>query len=121
MRKLWSLLICMLFLQIHAYSQQASSPGARKALANEEIKSKLIRELRLTKKVAEKVVEIEMAFHSNLEAVEALGDIKPKEKEIKLNEAHVTRRAQLAEVSLTGREMEDVIAIVENIRRKYKL
>ena len=120
MRKFICLSGLIICLQMAAYTQTTSA-SAKEAKATEEIKTALSSQLHFSATVIEKIIPIENEFHASISATNALENLSLKEKEKRLGAAHVTRRAKLMEIPLTGRETEDVVLLVETIRRKNKL
>jgi hypothetical protein len=108
-------------LSFSAFSQVTLTAEEKNAKAEEEMKTALTAHMAIPADAAEKILAIEDEFRRKLAGIEAQTNFKVKEREIKLNEAHVTRRTKLMEIPLTGRQMEDVISLVETIRRKHKL
>lgn len=119
MRKLILSTLLLLFVQV-AFSQKANN-GDKRSLAMEESKLALVSKLNLTSQAADMVIVTETEFFDRLAAIKALGDIPVTEKEKKLHAAHTTRRSNLMSIPLTGRQMEDVVEVVESIRRKHDL
>lgn len=115
MRKLFFFLL-LSFFSISIYAQKtvaADSPNA----VNEQIKIALVSELNLSNDLAERIVVIEEEFFLKVKAIKALKEPPLKEKE-KVREATIVRRSKLTAAPLAPRQMEDVMMIVENIRRK---
>jgi hypothetical protein len=100
---------------------QAGTATTKEAKAMDETRLVLADKLQLTAAVIEKVIPIENEFHAAVASVGANANLSSKEKQMKVSAAHVLRREKLMAVPLTGREMEDVIEVVETIRRKHKL
>lgn len=119
MKKIFFSLFFVSF-SLAAFCQETLSAEAKEAQAASEIKTELVSKLGLTATATDKIILIENEFHKKLAALDQQKEMKTKEREIKLNEAHVTRRSKLMEIPMTGRQMEEVISIVETIRRKNK-
>ena len=122
MRKLvFTALITML---VHFIGIAQGSVADKQAAANEEMKKELVAKLKVAEDKAEKILAIENHFHTSIAATKTMAENSEAEKKLrraKEHEAHVTRRAKLMELPLTGREMEDVIELSESIHRKNKL
>lgn len=119
MRKIF--LFAFLLFSMHAAFAQKTENGNKKSLVNDEVKSALVAKLNLSAQAADQILVSENEFFEKLAAIRALGEIATKEKEKKLHEAHTTRRSKLMSIPLTGRQMEDVVELVESIRRKHNL
>lgn len=116
--------ICLLVLSFAIHSAavaQNSAMSVKETKATEEIRSVLASKLNLSADVVEKVIPIENEFHASMASIQTMSNLSQKEKEKKMGAAHVARRAKLMEIPLTGRQMEDVVELVESIRRKHKL
>ena len=120
MRKIFSLLLFSFFLHGIVAAQQTDATTAQ-SKATEEIRSTLTSKLQLSTRTVEKIISIESEFFAKLAAVQTTAGLSVQEVEMKNNEAHVTRRAKLKEVPLAERQMEEVMDLVESIRRKHKL
>ena len=99
---------------------QSTPPVEKDEALRAETKAVLISKLGLSDEASVKVLDIEEGFHAKLASIEGTSGIPVKEKEVKLNEAHSTRRASLLAIPLTGRQMEDAVEIVAAVRRKLK-
>lgn len=121
MKKFFALLSLVFILQFSVNAQTSPLAADRLKQAGEETKSQLVSKLGLSEKAASKIVQIENEFFQKLTDVEAQANLKLQEKEVKLNQAHVARRNALTKVPLEPRQMEDAIAISEQVRHKYKL
>jgi hypothetical protein len=111
----------ILLLSVQAVFAQKTENSNKQIQLNEEIKTALVAKLQLSTEAADQVIVFETEFFGKLAAITALGEIPTKEKEKKLHEAHTVRRSKLMSIPLTGRQMEDVVAVVESIRRKHNL
>jgi hypothetical protein len=120
MRKFICLLAMLVAIQSAGLAQNATV-SAKETKATEEIRSVLASKLNLSADVVEKVIPIEKEFHASLASIQTMNGLNLKAREKKISAAHVTRRAKLMEIPLTGRQMEDVTELVESIRRKHKL
>lgn len=115
MRKTFLFLLLSLF-SVGLYAQKTVAVEGSNAV-NEQIKKALISELHFSNDLADRVVLIEDEFFLQVNAIKALKENPVKEKE-KIREATLTRRNKLIAAPLAARQMEDVMMIVENIRRK---
>jgi|GEM_PF-3954146 len=117
MRKIF--VLAFFLLSVQAVFAQKTENGNKQSKVNDEIKSALVSKLKLSTQAAEQAIVSENEFFEKLAAIRALGENSTKEKEKKLHEAHTTRRSKLMSIPLTGRQMEDVVELVESIRRKH--
>ena len=115
MRK--SLLFLLFACLASAVFAQKTSLDNKPSVVNDQIKAALVSELSLASDVADRVVLIEDDFFNQVTAIKALKETAIKEK-AKIRDAIIIRRNKLSAVPLAPRQMEDVMMIVENIRRK---
>lgn len=119
MKKLITLLVLGFMLHLTVAAQSTASLQEKQQKAAEEIKAELVSKLSLSSKAADKVIKIENEFRAKLALADAATDAAEKDKQ--RHQAFVTRYGTLMDIPLTGRQMEDAIALIEQIRLKYKL
>jgi len=119
MRKILCLLATTLVLHTAGLAQDVET---KERAVNDEIKTSLVSKFQFSTDQADKIVSIENEFHVSLNAIKEAGEKMPlKEREKRKHDAHITRRANLAAIPMKGRQMEDVMELVESIRRKHNL
>lgn len=119
MRKIF--VLAFLLVSVHYVFAQKTENTNKQSQVNEEIRSALIAKLNLSTQAAEQIIVSENEFFDKIAALGPVGEIPTKDQERKLHEAHTVRRSKLMSIPLTGRQMEDVVFLVESIRRKHKL
>ena len=121
MKKIIAVLLLLISFGMSSYAQQTRTKEEKLMVFKQEGKNSLIQKLGLKSEVADKIVDIETEFYNALVAIDAQKNPDLKQREIKLNAAHITRREKLMAAPLTPREMEDVIDLMESIKTKQKL
>ncbi len=121
MRKIFYFLLLLCLLHNNSFSQKNVSASTVQVSVDEELKAVLTSKLSLSDEVAGKVTIIEKEFHTQLAAIAALGEIPLKDKEIKLNAAHVARRKNLIAIPLSPRQMEDVVTVSDRVYRSHPM
>jgi hypothetical protein len=121
MKKIICSFVFVFAFSLFGLSQITLRTEAKLAKANEELKTGLTTTASISGESADKIIAIEAEFFKNIAEIDAQKNLVTKDREKKLHVAHVTRRAKLMEIPLTGRQMEDVVFLSESTRRKYKL
>ncbi|HUC83229.1 MAG TPA: hypothetical protein VMR70_20125, partial [Flavisolibacter sp.] len=85
------------------------------------IRTALSTKLQLPMETIDKIIPIENTFQATMATIRSTANLTDKEREKQISSAHVTRRAGHMAIPISGRQMEDVIILVETIRRKHKL
>ena len=121
MRKIFGLFMALCLIQNNSFSQKNVQASSVQLSVGEDLKTALMSKLSLSNEVAGRIIVIEKEFHTQLAAIAALGEIPIKEKEIKLNAAHVARRKSLIAIPLSSRQMEDVVMVSDGVFRSHKM
>lgn len=121
MRKVSFLFGFLLMLATSGFSQPVVDTDTASAKAAEEIQTALVTKLNLPAKTAAKVIVIENAFYAKRAGIDITQNLSATDRETKLGEAVRSRYSALLGIPLTGRQMEDVIELVAQIRLVHKL
>lgn len=121
MRKNIFLFGVLFLLATSGFSQQAVAADTASVKAAEEIQQALVSKLNFPAKTAAKVIAVENDFYARRGAIEAEQNLSAAERETKLGEAVRNRYGALLNIPLTGRQMEDAIQVVAQIRLVHKL
>lgn len=120
MRKTFFLLSFVFSLILSGFSQKSNTPDTASLKAVEEMKAELVAKLNLPAKTAAKIVAVENDYYAKRSAIVAAQNLTPAEKEAKQGEAVRSRYAILMDIPLSGRQMEDAIEVVAQVRQKHK-
>lgn len=90
MRKFIGLLLISITIYSNASAQAIAEPSSKQAKATEEIRAVLASKLTLPDDVVEKIVPVENEFSTSLASTQAMTNLSLKDREKRLNAAHVT-------------------------------
>lgn len=121
MRKTFFLLSFVFLFLLSGFSQKNDAPDTALVKASEEMNTALVARLNLPAKTAAKIVAVENDYYAKRAAIVAAQNLTAAEKETKQGEAVRSRYGLLLDIPLTGRQLEDAVEVVAQIRQKHKL